>query len=142
MQIIEVGNRYNTSEGNGGIGGRGNGGDGGDGVVRYTIETDGAEPVVLNTQPDLNALFSSSNGKFNHQSGFQLRFGSFSNATDDDQTVTFGTDFSTQCLGVIASVGGATFLDASNSINKNRFVFNRINDFSGTYEVFYIAFGY
>jgi len=142
LQIQEIGNIYNTSEGNGGVGSRGNGGDGGNGVIRYTIETDGAEPVILNTQPDLNSLFSSSNGKFNHQSGFQLRFGSFSNATDDDQTVTFGTDFSTKCLGVIASVGGATFLDASNSINKNRFTFNRLDDFTGTYTGFYIAFGY
>ncbi len=142
LQITEIGNIYNSNEGNGGIGSRGNGGDGGNGLIRYTIETDGPEAVVLETQPEISSQFNVSGGRFNHPSGFQLRFGSFSNATDDDQTVTFSTDFSTQCLGVISSVGGATFLDASNSINKNRFVFNRINDFSGTYEVFYIAFGY
>ena len=54
LQIIEVGNRYNTSEGNGGVGNRGNGGDGGDGVIRHTIETDGAEPVVLKTEAEYN----------------------------------------------------------------------------------------
>ncbi len=141
IEITEIGNVTNTSEGNKGIGNRGNGGDGGNGVVKYTIETSGAEPVILNTQPDLNAMFSSTNGSFNHPSGFQVRFGSFSNSTDDDQTVNFGSDFSTQCLSIICSVGGATFLDASNSINKDRFVFNRDNSFSGTYIVYYIAFG-
>lgn len=142
LEISEIGNIYNSSNGVGGVGSRGNGGQGGDGLIRYTIETDGAEPVILNTQPDYNSMFDATDGKFNHQSGFQLRFGSFSSATDGDQTVYFGEDFTTQCLGVLCSIGGATSLDASNSINKDRFVFNRMDAFDGTYTVFYIAFGY
>lgn len=130
------------SGGSGGTGNRGDGAAGGDGLVNYSVTTDGPEAVQFTTAVEYANQFSSTQGKYDTLSGFQARFGSFSNSTDGDQTVTFGADFSTQCLSIICSVGGATFLDASNSINKNRFVFNRDNSFSGTYIVYYIAFGY
>ena len=137
LQITEVGNRYNTSEGNGGVGDRGNGGDGGDGVIRYTIETDGAEPVILNTQPDLNAMFSSSGGKFNHPSGFQMRFGSFQSNLDSDQTVTFTTAFSNAAIAGV--VGAQGLVESPTSTN---FVFDRDNGYSGTITFYYIFVGY
>jgi|14_taG_2_1085336.scaffolds.fasta_scaffold02071_2 hypothetical protein len=130
------------SGGSGGTGNRGDGAAGGDGLVNYSVTTDGPEAVQFTTAVEYANQFSSTQGKYDTLSGFQARFGSFSNSTDGDQTVTFGADFSTKCLSIICSVGGATFLDASNSINKNRFVFNRDNSFSGTYIVYYIAFGY
>ncbi len=131
--------------GSGGAGGdssRGHGGSGGNGVIFGSIQTSGLDPVVLNTQTDYSGMFSSTGGKFDHTSGFQLRFGTFTSAIDGNQLVYFGTDFSTKCLGVICSLGGFTVLSGTNSINKDQFTFNRLDAFDGTYTVYYIAFGY
>ena len=136
MQIIEVGNRYNSSDGNGGVGDRGNGGDGGDGVINYTIETDGLEPVVLNTQPDLNAMFSTSGQKFNHPSGFQVRYGSFSSTSDSPQSFTFTTAFSTTCLSIITDVSCIT-----TNLSSTGFTADRDNDYGDT-TIRYIAVGH
>ena len=136
LQITEVGNRYNTSEGNGGVGDRGNGGDGGDGVVRYTIETDGPEPVRLDTQPEIEDQFSTSGEKFNHPSGFQVRYGSFSSTSDSPQSFTFTTAFSTTCLAIITDVSCIT-----TNLSSTGFTADRDNDYSDTL-IRYIAIGH
>jgi len=141
IQITEIGNVTNSSQGNGGTGNRGNGGDGGNGFLKYTVQTDGSEPVVLTTQAEINSQFSENGGKFNHPSGFQLRFGVFSSSIDTEQTVYFTTDFTTKCLGVVANVGGQVILSSTNSINRDRFNFNRLDQYDGTVIVYYLAFG-
>ena len=139
MEITEIGNVTNTSEGNKGVGSRGDGGDGGDGVVKYTIETSGSEPVVLNTQLDLNAMFnaSSTDGYFNHPSGMQLRWGTFVSDTDGDQTVTLTTAFSTN--GLVGVVGAESLVK---SVSRTNFVCNRDNGYGGSINMFYIMIGY
>ena len=139
IQITEIGNVTNTSEGNKGVGNRGNGGDGGNGVVKYTIETSGSEPVILNTQPDYQAMFnaSSTDGYFNHPSGMQLRWGTFSSNTDGDQTVTLTTAFSTN--GLVGVVGAESLVI---SVSRTNFVCNRDNGYSGSINMFYIMIGY
>ena len=128
--------------GAGGAGGdstRGHGGAGGGGVIFGTIQTSGLDPVVLNTQTDLNNMFNASttDGYFNHPSGFQVRYGAFFSNTDGDQTVTFTTPFTTGGLaGVVASES------LVKSVTRTNFLTNRADGYSGSFDMFYIMIGY
>ncbi len=128
--------------GAGGAGGdstRGHGGAGGGGVIFGTIQTSGLDPVVLNTQTDLNNMFNASatDGYFNHPSGLQLRFGTLFSNTDTDQTVTLTTPFTTD--GLVGVVGAESLVK---SVSRTNFVCNRDNGYSGSFNMFYIMIGY
>lgn len=127
------------SGGSGGTGNRGDGAAGGDGLVNYSITTEGPEAVVLNTQPDLNAMFnaSSTDGYFNHPSGMQLRWGTLLSNTDGDQTVTLPTPFTNN--GLVGVVGAESQVI---SVTRTNFVCNRDNSYSGSFNMFYIMIGY
>lgn len=125
--------------GGGGDSTRGHGGAGGGGVIFGTIQTSGLDPVVLNTQTDLNNMFNASttDGYFNHPSGMQLRWGTFLSNTDDDQTVTFTTAFTTG--GLVGVVAAESLVK---SVTRTNFVCNRDNGYSGSFNMFYIMIGY
>ena len=85
----------------------------------------------------LGGTFSSSNGSFNHPSGFQVRFGSFQSNLDSDQTVTFPVAFSTAALAGV--VGAQGLVESPTSTN---FIFDRDNGYSGTITFYYIFVGH
>ena len=124
----------------GGKSSRGDGGDGSKGFVDFRIETSGAETVVLNTQTDFNNMFDNGNGKFNHTSGFQVRFGSWQSTTTGDQTVTFDTAFSNATTAVVTDVSCIT-----KTYSASSFVADRDNDYGNSMNpltIHYIAIGY
>ena len=128
--------------GAGGAGGdstRGHGGSGGSGVIFGSIQTSGLDPVVLNTQTDLNNMFNASttDGYFNHPSGMQLRWATFLSNTDDDQTVTLATPFTTG--GLVGVVAAESIVK---SVTRTNFVCNRDNGYGGSFNMFYIMIGY
>lgn len=84
----------------------------------------------------LSGAFSTSNETFNHPSGMQLRFGTFSSTSDSSQSFTFTTAFSTACLVVITSVGGSISVKSTTG-----FTFNRLDNY-GNETVDYIALGH
>lgn len=84
----------------------------------------------------LSGTFSTSNETFNHPSGLQLRFGTFSSTSDSSQSFTFTTAFSTACLVVITSVGGSIPVKSTTG-----FTFNRLDNY-GNETVDYIALGH
>lgn len=85
---------------------------------------------------DALASFSSSNGSFNHDSGLQIRFGTFSSTTDVEETITFTEAFDTACLVVVTS-----FAVQITNRTTTSFVSNRLND-HGNGVCDYIAIGY
>lgn len=80
--------------------------------------------------------FNDTNQLFNHPSGLQLRFGTFSSTQDTAQAFTFTTAFSTACLVVVTSVGGVIA-----SKTTTGFTFNRLNEYDDE-TVDYIALGH
>ena len=125
--------------GSGGDSTRGHGGSGGSGVIFGTIQTSGLDPVVLNTQTDLNNMFNASatDGYFNHPSGMELRWGTLFSNTDGDQTVTLTTPFTTN--GLVGVVGAESLVK---SVTRTNFVCNRDNGYGGSFNMFYIMIGY
>ena len=122
LQITEVGNRYNTSEGNGGVGGRGNGGDGGDGVIRYTIETQGLDPVILNTDAEYK---SGTVGRFQSWQSITLAQNVWV-ANPDDQPVQV-------CLSQGVAGGGTSYFQiADDSSGTNSFTISQKSDDNAT----------
>lgn len=81
--------------------------------------------------------FNATNQLFNHPSGLQLRFGTFSSTSDSSEAFTFTTAFSTACLVVVTSVGGSVPVKSTTG-----FSFNRLDSYSGTHVSDYIALGH
>lgn len=81
--------------------------------------------------------FNATNQLFNHPSGLQLRFGTFSSTLDSSEAFTFTTAFSTACLVVVTSVGGSVPVKSITG-----FSFNRLDSYSGTHVSDYIALGH
>jgi len=81
--------------------------------------------------------FNATSQLFNHPSGLQLRFGTFSSTSDSSEAFTFTTAFSTACLVVVTSVGGSVPVKSTTG-----FSFNRLDSYSGTHVSDYIALGH
>jgi hypothetical protein len=81
--------------------------------------------------------FNDTSQLFNHPSGLQLRFGTFSSTSDSSEAFTFTTAFSTACLVVVTSVGGSVPVKSTTG-----FSFNRLDTYSGTHVSDYIALGH
>lgn len=81
--------------------------------------------------------FNATNQLFNHPSGLQLRFGTFSSTSDSSEAFTFTTAFSNACLVVVTSVGGSVPVKSTTG-----FSFNRLDSYSGTHVSDYIALGH
>ena len=78
----------------------------------------------------------SANGYQKLPGGLMIQWGNFESNTDAEQTVNFGTAFTTACLSIATSIGGAT------SITKTSFTINRLDEYPGTITTYYIALGY
>lgn len=79
-----------------------------------------------------------SSGHCNLASGLQLRWGVFSSTTDDDQSVTFSSAFSTGCYAVVTSL--ASSFDPAPTASG--FTMNRLDATTGTLNCYYIAVGH
>jgi hypothetical protein len=86
--------------------------------------------------PSGNSLNTSSKAWTDGSGGLQIRYGSFSSSTDDNQTVSFTTPFSNQCF--VCIVGGEVHTE---SVSRTGFVADRENSYSGTIVFQYIALG-
>lgn len=95
-------------------------------------------PAKLKAAIDtLGGSFSSGDGKFNHASGFEMRFGSFESNLDSNQTVTFPTAFSTASISGVVGAQGLV-----KTPTRTNFIFDRDDGYSGTITFYYIFVGY
>ena len=107
----------------------------GTGTTESLVSPANIKSAILN----LGADFSTSNKYFNHISGFQVRWGTISSVSDDDETFSnaFSTAFSTACLSCV--VGGEALVS---NLTTTGFTINRENGYNGTVVFNFIAIGH
>ena len=111
----------------------------GTGTTESLVSPAKVKAAIQNIAP--NGSYSSSSKTAEFSNGFQLRWGTISTTSDDDQAFTFSgsgsSAFSTGCFVVIVAGEGRTV-----SVSRTGFVFNRENDYNGTFVFQYMAFGH
>jgi hypothetical protein len=105
-------------------------------IQDITVDTYGHVTNINSKTIPSNSLNTSNKAWTDGSGGLQIRYGSFSSSTDDNQTVSFNTPFSNQCF--VCIVGGEVHTE---SVSRTSFVADRENSYSGTIVFQYIALG-
>jgi len=110
---------------------------GGNTVIQdITVDTYGHVTNINSKTIPSNSLSTTNKAWTDGDSGLQIRYGTFTSATDSNQTVQFTTAFSNQCF--VCIVGGEVLTE---SVTRTNFIADRDNGYSGTIVFQYIALG-
>ena len=107
-------------------------------VTKEKLATDAAKDNLGYT-PANAADFTQSLGSSGYQklpNGLILQWGTYTSATDDNQTISFPIAFTTACYVAITSIPGLI-----STLDKSYFITNRLNIVDGTNTGYYIAIG-
>ena len=88
------------------------------------------------TTNSINAKYARNSNRYNGPN-IQFRYGSFNSTSDNAQSYSFATAFSTACYIVVVSMGGRT-----TTKSRTGFTYDRLNEYAGTYNAQYLAIGY
>ena len=107
----------------------------GTGTTESLVSPAKVKAAILNLGGD----FGTSGKYFNHSSGFQVRWGTVTSISDNDETFSnaFSTAFSNTCLSCV--VGGEAL---TKNLTSTGFTINRENDYNGTVVFNFIAVGH
>ena len=110
----------------------------GTGTTESLISPAKLKSAIQNIAP--NGSYSTSPNTADFSNGMELKWGTISSTSDDDQAFTFSATgssaFTTGCFFAIVAGEGRTV-----SVSRTGFTFNRENSYNGTFVFQYMAFG-
>lgn len=110
------------------------------GITRVCVETgnDGyiRHGTAAAVKTFINGQYARNSNRYNGPN-IQFRYGNFNSTSDNAQSFSFATAFSTACYIVVVSMGGRT-----TAKSRTGFTYDRLNEYAGTYSAQYLAIGY